>query len=102
MSRPATGQVVERRGKNGTSYGLRFRAFGQRHYVTAAATNRQAAEVELADVLADVRRGLWQPARPEVTEAPKELQTFHEFADEWLELKKGDLGERTLADYTWA
>ena len=34
MSRPATGQVLERKGKSGTTYALRFRAYGRRQYVT--------------------------------------------------------------------
>lgn len=103
MARPATEQVVERRGKNGTSYGLRFRAYGARHYVTAAATNRPAAKVELQNTLADVRRGIWQPRRPQTSEAPVAMPTFHEFADEWLERMRGrGLSERTIVDYQWA
>jgi hypothetical protein len=34
MARPATGQVVERKGKGGTTLALRFRAYGERRYVT--------------------------------------------------------------------
>lgn len=32
MARPATGQVVKRRGSRGTVYALRFRAYGKRQY----------------------------------------------------------------------
>jgi hypothetical protein len=46
--------VIERRGKRGVTYGLRFRAYGRRHYVTTDATTRGEAETELANVLADV------------------------------------------------
>jgi hypothetical protein len=34
MSRPATGQVIERRGKRGRTFALRFRAYGRRQYLT--------------------------------------------------------------------
>jgi hypothetical protein len=58
MARKPTGQVIERRGKRGTTYGLRFRACGPREFVTAATTTRQEAERELTHILADVERGL--------------------------------------------
>jgi hypothetical protein len=62
MARPATGQVVTRRGKRGTVYALSFRAYGKRQYVTTNAASEPEAELELANVLADVRRGIWRPA----------------------------------------
>jgi hypothetical protein len=34
MSRPATGQVLERRGKRRRVFALRFRAYGRREYLT--------------------------------------------------------------------
>jgi hypothetical protein len=43
--RPSTGQIIERPGKRGTTFGLRFRAYGKRHYVTASATTHQEAEL---------------------------------------------------------
>lgn len=108
MSRPATGQVVERHGKRGTTFGLRFRAYGGRRYITLGSTeegwDRRRAEVELENVLADVRRGRWQPRRPEPEfTAPPADPSFHEFASTWLEGKRLEgLGERTLEDYAWA
>jgi integrase len=102
MARPAIGQVVTRKGKRGVTYGLRFRAYGSRHYTTAAATTHQAAELELADVLADVRRGIWQPPQPAV-EPLKTMQTFHEFSRAWIARKESEgLKARTIADYRWA
>ena len=69
MARKATGQVVEREGKRGRTYALRFRAYGQRQYVTLGTAEegwtRQRAEVELENVLADVRRGIWRSPEPE-------------------------------------
>lgn len=106
MARPATGQVVESRGKRDTVYALRFRAYGQRRYVTLGGAsegwNRQKAEQELANILADVRRGIWKPPVAETVEAPKEEPTFHQFASEWLEQRRPELGPRTYEDYKWS
>ncbi|MCW2951025.1 MAG: integrase family protein [Conexibacter sp.] len=106
MPRPATGEVVEKpSARGGTTFALRFRAYGRRRYVTlgtsAEGWTRQRAETELENVLADVRRGIWQPPQlepvvePEVTADP----TFHEFASEWWAAKKLELGENTVAAY---
>ena len=51
MARPATGSVVERRRARGTVYALRFRAYGERQYVTLGDTSEgwtaARAEMEL-------------------------------------------------------
>jgi hypothetical protein len=60
MARRPTGQIIERSGARGHSFRLRFRAYGDRHYVTTEASTRQEAEVELQNILADVRRGIWR------------------------------------------
>jgi integrase len=108
MARPAKGQVLERKGKRGRVYALRFYAYGRREYVTLAAADdgwtRQKAEAELANVLADVRRGIWRPAEPEpVVEGPAEAPTFHLVASEWIAARKLDgLRPRTIEHLTWA
>jgi integrase len=103
MSRPATGQVIERRGKRGRTYALRFRAYGHRHYLTLDVTTHAEAEAELANVLADVRRGIWQPPKPPPVVESKPEPTFHEFASEWYASKEAEgLRPRTLEDYKWA
>src|SRR5262245_22732514 len=103
MARKATGQIVERRGRRGTSFGLRFRAYGDRHYVTAAAATRQDAEVELQNILADVRRGIWRPPVTAEPEAPKAEPTFHEFASEWLAARQLEgLADKTIVDLRWS
>ena len=60
MPRAATGGVLERRRKGGTTFVLRFRAYGQRQFVTVGCSadgwTRARAELELQNVLADVRR----------------------------------------------
>ncbi len=65
MARRSEGQVVERHWKSGRGYALRFRAYGERQYLTlgleAEGWNRKRAEEELANVMADVRRGIWVP-----------------------------------------
>jgi integrase len=107
MARPPTGQVVEREGKHGTTYAIRFRAFNKRQYVTldpAVVTTREQAKEELADTLVLVKKGLWRPPVDDApAAAPAELPTFHAFASEWLEMRtKEDLSPKTIADYKWA
>lgn len=85
---------------------MRFRAYGKRRYVTLGATadgwTRPKAEEELANVLADVRRGIWKPARaPEVSE-PAPEPTSHEFASEWLGARRHEFAARTAEDYELA
>src|SRR4051794_23671861 len=104
MPRPATGQVIEKATKRGTMYALRFRALGGRQYVTLGTAqdgwNRQRAAVELENVMADVRRGIWRPTEPvpEVSENP----TFHVYASAWLHARRNELRPGTVSVYTWA
>jgi len=107
MSRPATGQVVERRGKRGKTYALRFRARGKRQFVTlgtsAEGWSRRRAEEELSNTLADVRRGRWQPASPAlVVTQPGEEPTFHVFASEWVARRRDEVDARTAEHWEWA
>lgn len=107
MARPATGSVVTRPNKHGTTYAIRFRAYGERHYETlgtsAEGWTYRRAEEALQERLADVRRGLWRPpeAAPTPPE-PKRIPTFHEFASDWLEARRPELRDRTVRDYEWA
>jgi integrase len=106
MARKATGQVVERDGAGGRTFALRFRAYGKRRYVTlgtaAEGWTHGKADEELANVLADVRRGIWTPSeRSEQHESPPE-PTFHEFASEWLESRRHEFAARTAEDYELA
>lgn len=103
MARQATGSVVENTRKSGTVYALRFRALGQRQYVTLGSSadgwSRQRAEQELANVLADVRRGIWCPAVTELVPEPAADPTFREFASEWFATHEHEWAERTREDY---
>jgi integrase len=98
MARPATGQVVVDGRRRSPTFGLRFRAYGNREFVTlgtaAEGWTRARAQTELQNVLADVRRGIWRPPIAEVVQAPREVPTFHQFASEWFEHHKLEGGRR--------
>jgi integrase len=63
----ARGEVLVRDWKAGRGFALRFHAYGRRRYLTLGLESDgwapERAEEELANVLADVRRGLWSPPR---------------------------------------
>jgi integrase len=112
MPRPATGQVVVDERRRSPTFGLRFRAYGRREYVSlgtaADGWTRAKAQTELENVLADVRRGIWRPPVVEVAQAPREVPTFHVFASEWFERQKieggrrgGGLTDAGKADLEW-
>jgi integrase len=107
MARKATGQVIAPKGKQQRSFAIRFPAYGKRRFVTLGRPEdgwtRQKAEEELQNVLADVRRGIWQPDEP--TPAPAEPEpepTFHEFATAWLRNGESGWRPKTIRDYRWA
>jgi integrase len=106
MPRDSNGQVVERSRKGGRTFALRFRAYGKRRYLTLGSSEggwtRAKAEEELANVLADVRRGIWKPPEPAPRIEEKEQPTFHEFASEWLNARRDEFAPRTAEDYELA
>ena len=103
MARPPIGQVLERRGKRGRTFALRFYAYGKRRYVTTTATSCEEAETELANVLADVRRGIWRPPEPaREVEMPAHQPTFHEYASRWLDDRSPELRPRSVDALEWA
>lgn len=106
MARPPTGQVLERTTSRGHTYALRFRAYGKRQYLTLGANDdgwtRRRAEEELANVLADVRRGIWKPPAPE-SQPPAEEPTFHVYASEWLAQREQEgLKAKTITGLRWS
>jgi integrase len=107
MARSPTGQVIERHGKRGATYALRFRAYGARQYVNlglaAEGWDRRRAETELENVLADVRRGIWRPPKAGLeTEQPREEPDFHTFASEYVEARRLELRPRSVEALEWA
>jgi integrase len=105
MPRKATGQVIAPT-RERPRWAIRFRAYGRRHYVALGSTeegwNRERVEAELRHVLADVERGIWRPAEPEPSPEIREQATFHEFASQWLDARRGELAPRTVEDYELA
>ena len=105
MARKATGQLIPPEGRQ-RSWAIRFRAYGRRHFVALGRPEdgwtRERAEAELRHVLADVERGIWRQPDPAPADVPVEIPTFHEFASEWLDGRRGELRPRTIADYQWA
>jgi integrase len=62
------GEVVVREHKRGRQFALRFRAYGERRYLTLGYEGEgeppwdaERADEELKNILADVRRNLWTP-----------------------------------------
>src|SRR6266540_4300081 len=106
MARTSTGQVIELHRKGGRTFALRFPAYGKRRYITLGTAKegwtRAKAEEELANVLADVRRGIWKPPTPAPTVEEKEEPTFHEFASEWFNARRDEFAPRTAEDYELA
>ncbi|MGH2939576.1 MAG: tyrosine-type recombinase/integrase [Solirubrobacterales bacterium] len=108
MPRPATGTIVEPKSP-GESWALRIPAYGDRHYVTLGTTdqgwNWKKADEERANIMADVRRGIWVPPEAEAP-APEpdglEDPTYHEWAETWFEDEEPGLKPLSARDYKWA
>lgn len=104
--RASTGGVLERKTKDGTSYGIRFRAYGKRRQymlgTSAEGITREVAERELAYVVEQVNRGEWLP--PESVPVPVEstTPTFEQFAGEWMDGVKVESDQDTIDNYKWA
>jgi integrase len=107
MARPATGAVVENRGRRDTTYALRFTAYGKRRYVTLGAASegwtRHKADEELEKVLAAVLLGVWKPPEPApLPQEPTAEPTFHVLASEWVARRKHEVDERSVEHWRWA
>ncbi|HEY0277578.1 MAG TPA: site-specific integrase, partial [Solirubrobacterales bacterium] len=116
MATRAKGEVLRRRWKRGSGYAIRFFAYGRREYLTlgfeADGWTRERAEVELENVMADVRRGIWVPPprrdghRPggagvEERPRPDGTETFASFAAWLLEARRGQHSERHEQYLRW-
>src|SRR3954451_13603388 len=119
MGRPPTGRLDVETLANGTrAFRLRFHVDGRRERRTlherrgcdcgcGGGWSERTADVELANVLARVRAGVWRKQRPTAPVAPRGVPTFHEYASAWLQAKvDGTIGDRpidpnTESDYRW-
>lgn len=100
MARRPSGAVLEHVGKDGRVYrSLRFTAYRERRFVRLGPVSAAEAERELRHTLADVERGTWQH-RAQV-EAPREIPTFHAFAEHWFDRYERQLAESTRENYRW-
>jgi integrase len=107
MGRRPAGQVLRRESARGITWALRFQAYGARRYLTLGPErdgwNRERAGEELANVLADVRRGIWTPpVRLRFSDRAPECPDFHRFASGWLAGRKGEISDHGHAYYGWA
>jgi hypothetical protein len=66
--RKKEGEVLVREHKTGRQFALRFRAYGERRYLTLGYEGEgdppwdyERAAEELENILADVRRNVWSP-----------------------------------------
>ena len=110
MVEGSAGQVLERRRKGGTIYALRFRAYGERHYVTlggeAEGWTRSRARVELKRVMADVERGVWASPlrRSRARRAPRPgdaTPAFGPFATALISSREGQVAAGTFEYLRW-
>jgi integrase len=119
---PKGGILAETLGDGTLAFRLRFRAYGKRRTVylherrdcdcgCRGGWNERTARVELDNILACVKAGVWQPperqrAQPDAA-ADSEAPTFLLYTSGWLQAKiDGVLGERPLdasteSDYRW-
>ena len=98
-----TGQVREHQAKSGiVTYSLRVRWCGERISVRLGSElegwNRALADLKLAETVAAISAGTWQPPAPEL-DAEEHDPIFHEFATVWLEQHGADLDDSTRAGY---
>ena len=112
----ASGNVVVKTLSDGTRvFKLRFRVQGQREMEVlherrdckcgcGGGWNERTAQIELENILAKVRAGVWRK-REAARRAARHrgCPTFHEYASKWLENKKaGLLGDRPIGTNTEA
>jgi integrase len=112
MAARKEGEVKIRDWKAGRGYALRFRAYGERQYVTLGyeheGWNWDKANRELQNILADVRRGLWVPPAKKKPRGsseksqPDQVPIFGPFATGLTEAREGQIAEKTTKHEEWA
>ena len=112
MAARKEGEVKVREWKAGRGYALRFRAYGERQYVTLGFERDgwtwEKAEEELQNILADVRRGLWVPPQKKrrrgagEEDRPDQVPAFGPFATGLTAAREGQVAEQTSRHEEWA
>jgi len=88
--RDAVGSVVKRYRKRDRqhTYGLRIRAYGERHWIALGTEREGWNDVRAADrrdeITALIRRGAWRPPNTFELDPREKNPGFHEFASDWL------------------
>ncbi len=97
-----TGHIIRR---PSGAWALRFRAYGERRYVTLGTSSegwtRRTAHTELQNILADVRQGIWCPVEPEPARPRQIDRVFGEFATKWFEASRYEWQPNTACGYEW-
>lgn len=111
-ARRPEGEVIERDWKRGRGFALRFRAYGERRYLTlgfeADGWTWDKADEELQNILADIRRGIWVPPQKRKArrgggaEETEHLPLFGPFATDLVAKRKGQVSESTTEGEEWA
>jgi integrase len=114
MGRPSSGQITERKWKDGRTitFGARLSAYQRRHRLVFGTNlqgwNRTRAEIELEGILQKVERGTWVPPAKKTTvkrtsaARPDGHQLFGPFARSIVEtIKNRGLDEKTVEDLDW-
>jgi len=112
---PARGNVIVKTLGDGTRvFKLRFRVLGRREMEVlherrdckcgcGGGWNERTAQIELENILAKVKVGVWRKRKPPPSVSAARVPTFHEYASKWLEDKKvGLLGDRPIGPHTEA
>mgnify|MGYP000844154570 CR=1 FL=1 len=111
------GEVIVREWKRGTGFALRFRAYGERRYLTLGYEGEgdppldfDRADEELDNILADVRRGIWVPPPKKRRgmasssggdDDQSELVFFGPFAGDLVASREGQVSDNHLAYLEW-
>ena len=103
----ATGSIVKRFRKRDRQYtwGVRVRAYGQRHWIPLGTEREGWNDVRATDrrdeIIALVRRGVWRPPNAFELDPRERNPGFHEFSSDWLGRYRRTVKPRTseLAEY---